>query len=126
RGPDPGKYSPLPFKPENNLIHLDPDPIVAMVRTINEAPAPEFSALLSEYLDLNGLFKELAAENFIADQDSIIGDYALNNFYLYRFLGTLRSTLILWDKSNAFWAVNWDIFHNFNSNVLTRRALSAA
>src|SRR5438034_7764292 len=36
RGPDSTKYSPLPLKPENNLIYLDPQPIVDMVRTINE------------------------------------------------------------------------------------------
>jgi len=126
RGPDSLAYSPLPFKPENNLINLDPQPIVEMVRTINEAPDSEFSSALSQYLDLQSLFKELAAENFIAEQDGIIGDYTLNNFYLYRFMGTLRSIFLPWDKSNSFWAIDLPIFHNFSWNLLTRRALSAA
>ena len=126
RGPDPSKYSPLPLKPENNLIHLDPAPIEAMVRTINQAPDAQFSAALSQYIDLNALFRELAAENFVADQDSIIGDYALNNFFLYRFQNRLQSTFIPWDKSNAFWAIDWNIFHNLSTNVLTRRALAVA
>src|SRR5437867_132934 len=126
KGPDPLEYSPLPLKPENNLVHLDPAPIVAMVRTINEAPDTQFSSAVSQYIDLNALFRELAAENFVADQDSIIGDYALNNFFLYRFQNRLESTFIPWDKSNAFWAIDWNIFHNFSTNVLTRRALAVA
>jgi spore coat protein CotH len=126
RGPDPSKYSPLPFQPENHLIDLDPAPIAAMVQTIHQAPANQFSAALSQYIDLNALFQELAAENFIADQDSVIGDYLLNNFYLYRFQNSVRSIFIPWDKSNAFWAINWDIFHNFNANFITIRALTAA
>jgi len=126
RGPDSTKYSPLPLKPENNLIYLDPQPIVDMVRTINEAPDAQFSAALSQYIDLQSFFKELAAESFIAEQDGIIGDYTVNNFFLYRFVGTLRSIFLPWDKSNAFWAIDRPIFHNFSWNLLTRRALAAA
>ena len=126
RGADPSKYSPLPLKPENNLIHLDPAPIETMVRTINEASDAQFSAAVSQYLDLNALFRELAAENFVADQDSVLGDYGLNNFYLYRFQNTIRSTFIPWDKSNAFWAIDRPIFNNFTTNVLSRRALAVA
>ncbi|PYS56199.1 MAG: hypothetical protein DMG13_00615 [Acidobacteria bacterium] len=125
-GPDASGYSPLPLKPENNLIHFDSGPIEAMVRTINEAPDSQFSATLSQYIDLNALFRELAAESFVAEQDGIIGDYALNNFFLYRFQNTIRSTFIPWDKSNTFWAIEREIFHNFTSNVLTRRAQTVA
>jgi spore coat protein CotH len=126
RGSDPSKYSPLPLEPENNLVYLDPAPIEAMVRTINQAPDAQFSAALAPYIDLNGLFRELAAENFIAEQDGIIGDYGLNNFFLYRLQNTLRSIFIPWDKSNTFWALDWNVFHNFSGNVLTSRALAVA
>ena len=125
-GSDVSKYSPLPFQPQNHLIDVDPSPIEAMVRTINESPAAQFSAAVSQYIDLNSLFRELAVENFLADQDSVIGDYLLNNFFLYRFRNSVRSIFIPWDKSNAFWVTDWNIFHNFQSNILTNRALSAA
>ena len=46
----------------------------------------------------------------------------MNNFYLYRFQNTIRSTFIPWDKSNTFWALDWDIFRNFTTNVLARGA----
>jgi spore coat protein CotH len=126
RGPDPSKYSPLPFQPENHLTELDPAPIASMVQAINHAPDAQFSAAVSGYMDLNSFFRELGAENFLADQDSIIGDYRLNNFFLYRFRNGLRSTVIPWDKSNAFWSINWEIFHNFGANVLTTRAFFLA
>ena len=58
-GPDPSNYSPMPFKPENNLIYPDPFPIEEMVRTINEAPDGEFSIAVSQYIDLIGLFRLL-------------------------------------------------------------------
>jgi spore coat protein CotH len=126
RGPDSVQYIPAPLKPENNLVYPDPAPIVSMVLTINEAPEDQFESGVSQYIDLNALFRELAAENFLAEQDGIIGDYTLNNFYLYRFQNTVLSTFIPWDKSNTFWALDWDTFHNFTTNVLTRRALTAA
>jgi spore coat protein CotH len=50
-GPDPSNYSPLPFKPENNLIYPDPFPIEEMVRTVNEAPDGGFSIAVSQYID---------------------------------------------------------------------------
>jgi spore coat protein CotH len=125
-GDDPSKYSPLPFKPENNLLNLDPGPIEEMVRTINQAPDAQFTSAVGQYIDLNAFFRELAAENFVAEQDGIIGNYTINNLYLYRFQNSIQSFFIPWDKSNAFWSLDWDIFHNFQNNVLTQRALNVA
>jgi spore coat protein CotH len=125
-GPDPSNYSPLPFKPENNLIYPDPFPIEEMVRTINEAPDAEFSIAVSQYIDLIGLFRLLAAETFVADADSFLGIPHMNNFFLYRFQNSIRSTIIPWDKSYAFYSINWDIFYMLQTNVLTARALTAA
>jgi spore coat protein CotH len=97
-----------------------------MVRTVNQAPDEQFSIGVSQYIDLIGLFRLLAAQNFVSDQDSILGGYTMNNFFLYRFQNSIRSTFIPWDKSNAFWAIDWDTFFGFQSNVLTSRALNAA
>lgn len=125
-GPDTSKYSPLPFKPENHLIDFHPAPIEAMVRSVNEAPDAQFSLAVSQYIDLNALFKEIAAESFIVEQDGIIGDFGVNNLFLYRFQNTDRSIFIPWDKSNAFYQIDRDIFHNFTTDVLTIRALADA
>jgi spore coat protein CotH len=126
-GAGSSNYSPLPFKPENNLTHLDPSPIPYMVQTINQAPDAQFSASVSLYLDLNALFREIAAEAFINEEDGIMGEFALNNFFLYRFENTVRYTVVPWDKSNTFFPpMHLDIYRNFSKNVLTSRALSAA
>jgi spore coat protein CotH len=126
-GPESSKYSPLPFKPENNLTKFDPGPIADMVRTINQAPDAQFTSAISQYLDVSALFREIAAEEFIIDQDSIIGDYGVNNLFLYRFQNTTRHTVLPWDKSNAFWTpVDRDIFHQFNTDVITIRAQAVA
>src|SRR5262249_5541788 len=109
------------------LTHFDSSPIPYMVQTINQAPDAQFSAAVSSYLDLNAMFREIAAEAFLNEEDGIIGDYGLNNLYLYRFENTVRYTVIPWDKSNTFWLpIERDIYYNFETNVLTSRALSAA
>ena len=126
-GQESSSYSPLPFKPENNLTYFDPSPIPYMVQAINQAPDPQFSAAVSLYLDLNAVFREIAAEEFMNEQDGLIGDFGLNNFFLYRFENTVRYTVIPWDKSNTFWTpIDRDIYDNFLTNVLTSRALTAA
>ena len=120
-------YSPLPLKPQNNLTHFDPSPIPYMVQTINQVPDAQFSAAVSLYLDLNAMFREIAAEQFINEEDGIVGEFALNNFYLYRFANTVQYTVIPWDKSNTFWKpMDRDLYHNFSMNVLTSRALTGA
>jgi spore coat protein CotH len=124
-GPDTSNYSPLPFKPKNNLIYTDPFPIEAMVRTANQAPDEQFSIAVSQYIDLIALFRLLATQNFVSEPDSFLGDNGMNNFFLYRFQNNIRSTFIPWDDSYAFLRFDWDIFHNFQSNVLTSRALNA-
>jgi hypothetical protein len=50
----------------------------------------------------------------------------MNNFFLYRFQNSIRSTIIPWDKSSAFYASNWDIHSMLQTNVLTSRALNDA
>src|SRR5207248_3038522 len=125
-GQDTSKYSPLPFKPENHLIDFAPGPLSAMVGAINNSPDSQFTSAVSQYIDLNALFKQLAAESFIVEEDGLIGDFGLNNFFLYRFQNSDRSIFIPWDKSNAFYQIDRDILNNFTANILTNRSLAIA
>ena len=122
RGPNPATYSPVPFEPENKSQTPNPAPIAAMVQAINKASDAQFQATVSQYVDFSSFLTEVAGENFVADQDSLIGNYGLNNFYLYRLAGKNVHTFIPWDKSNAFWSLDWPIMHNFSSNVLSKRS----
>jgi spore coat protein CotH len=123
-GEDGSNYSPLEYKPQNHDTDYQVGPLVEMVRTINNAPDSGYSAALAQYIDTNALFRELAAENYIGEQDGLVGDYLLNNHYIYRFANTVRHTYVPWDKSNTFWSLDRGVLHNMTSNVLYRRALA--
>src|SRR5262249_41062866 len=109
---------------ENNLINLDATPIEEMIRVINDTPDAQFQSAVSQYVDLKAFLTEIAAENFLAEQDGIIGDYLTNNFFLYRYAGKNLHTFIPWDKSNTFFGMDWPIMRNTQTNVLSRRALA--
>ena len=40
---------------------------------------------LSGPIDLGGFMRYIAVENFLAEQDGLLGNWGVNNFYLYRF-----------------------------------------
>lgn len=102
KGTDPALYTPKPFQPETHLRDPDPKPLVAMIRAINETPPVDFLGVMASYLDLTKFMVHVAIENFVADVDGVLGDYGMNNYYLYRFENQTLSTMIPWDKSEAF------------------------
>jgi CotH kinase protein len=124
-GPDLDAYAPL-FRPqtrETDSIAAIFAPIEGMIRAINEAPDEDFAAAVGEYLDLRLFMKQVAIENFLVDWDGITGNWATNNFYLYRFRESTRSQFIPWDKDNTFTFIDVPVNFRMDLNVLTRRAL---
>jgi spore coat protein CotH len=133
RGSDPATYVPLPFKPETNESNPRSDYLVQWVQAVNQSSTNGFQAAVSEFVDLSKFIRHVAVEVFIGDYDGFIGNYGVNNFYLYRFNGQKRFQFIPWDKSEAFKAsVDSSIFHNLTDvpeaqrNRLMTRALSYA
>ena len=59
---------------------------------INEKPSEELSEAVGPYLDLRGLTRFLAVQNFIGEIDGFAGKWGMNNFYLYRLRASRRST----------------------------------
>ena len=115
-GSDSMLYSPKPFQPETHEKDPDPKPLVAWIRAINETPLSDFRRVMANYLDLKKFMVHVAIENFIADVDGVLGDYGMNNYYLYRFENQTLSAMIPWDKSEAFkgdWARA--IWHNIDN-----------
>lgn len=102
KGADPALYSPKPFKPATHEKDPDPKPLERLFDIINNGSDREFAEQLPEYLDANQFLTYVATENFVADMDGILGAYAVNNFYFYRFEKRNLSTFIPWDKSEAF------------------------
>ncbi len=115
------------FKAQTNTTRSTFDlynPIEQMVRTANEAPDESFESAIAPYLDLQAFARHIAVENFISDDDGLLGFWGMNNFFLYKREGGSRFQLIPWDKDYTFWRFNNDIFTRVDASVLARRALA--
>src|SRR5262245_14882126 len=99
-------------------------PIEDMIQAVNETPDAIFNREVSDYLDLGKVTTHLAIENFLAEDDGILGYAGMNNFYMYRFEDSKRSQFIAWDKDNTFHSVDFDIMSRIGDNVLARRMLA--
>jgi spore coat protein H len=99
-------------------------PIRELAWTISESLDSMFVASLGEYLDLKTFLTYVAIENFLADRDGFLGDWGMNNFYLYRFEKKMLSQLLPWDKDSSFQAADYDIWTNVEANALMRRAMN--
>ncbi len=100
------------------------EPIERMVRAANETSDAAFATVMGEFLDLNAVAKHVAAENFVAENDGLLGYAGMNNFYLYRFGDRTQFQVITWDKDNAFVSSDFPIFARVERNVLMRRTLA--
>jgi spore coat protein CotH len=129
RGTDPALYVPLPFQPETRETDPHPGAIRDLVQTINTASDALFRTAIEEFMDLSLFIRHVAVEVFLADYDAVLGDWGMNNYYLYRPLIGHRFRIIAWDKSQAFSSPVYPIWHNItdvplaNQNRLMMRAL---
>jgi CotH kinase protein len=98
-------------------------PIRELAWAVSESPDSMFVSSTNEYLDVRTFLTYVAVENFLADRDGMLGDWGMNNFYLYRFEGRNVSQILPWDKDSSFWAVDYGIWTNMAANALARRAL---
>ena len=106
-------YVPKPFKPETNESDPRGDVVERWVWTVNNATDANFPAAVSEFVDIPALIRHVAAEAYVADNDGFIGNWGMNNFYMYRLPDSHRFNLISWDKSEAFKdGPGYPIWHN--------------
>ena len=125
RGAAPESYAM--FKPQTNTARPAADlygPIEAMVRAVNQSSDEDFEAAVAPYLDLQAVARHLAVENFISDDDGWLGNWGMNNFYLYQRASGSRFQVIAWDKDYTFWRPDNDILLRIDANVLARRAFA--
>jgi spore coat protein CotH len=133
RGRDAASYVPLPFKPETHENNARPEVIADMVQAINTSGAAVFRSAVAEFIDLAQFVRHVATEVFLADQDGMLGNWGMNNFFIYRPELANQFRLIVWDKSQAFVdGPGYSIWHNItdvpdvNRNRLMSRALEHA
>jgi hypothetical protein len=102
RGSNPAAYVPLPFKPETHEDDPRPEVIAQWIQAINQSSDAAFRSAVGGYVDFQKILQHLAVETFVSETDGLIGDYGVNNFYLYRPANRNLFTFIGWDKSEAF------------------------
>jgi spore coat protein CotH len=113
---------PLPFEPETNEDRPDlAAGLVAFVQAINEEPDAAFLTAMAGWLDVDRFLTHLAVENALAEFDGLVGDFGLNNFYLYEYGARNRFAFIPWDKDSTFRSGTWPLYRYLETNVLTRR-----
>jgi spore coat protein CotH len=111
-GADPALYVPKPFNPETNETNPRPEILERMISTINSAGA-SFRTEIEGFVDVRTLMRYVAIEAFLAETDGFLGDWGMNNFYIYRPKDQNRFTIIPWDKSHAFVAApTLSVWHN--------------
>jgi spore coat protein CotH len=123
-GSDTAAYSPAPFEPQTNESNPNPAPLEQMIRAINESSDEGFVESVSPYVDLKLFLDYLAVETYVAEMDGVLGDWGVNNFYLYRLKGQNLSVFIPWDKDVTLRTADRSIWQNVDRNVLTRRLLA--
>jgi spore coat protein CotH len=124
RGPEATAYVPLPFEPQTNEDKLDASGLVTFLRVVNELPEATFSRDIAAYLDVERFLSYLAVENALAEYDGFVGDFGVNNFYLYQYGKETRFTFIPWDKETNLASPAWPALRRVETNVLTRKLLN--
>ena len=125
-GADYARYARL-FEPKTHELEAPSvlfGPIDDMMRAINEASDDDFESEVGKYLYLAVFIRHLAVERYVDDRDGFLGDWSVNNFYLYRFEGGTLSAVIPWDKDFTFYDVYDDIYLGFQNSVMARRILA--
>jgi spore coat protein CotH len=131
RGSDPALYVPTPFSPETHSSDPQSEVIARWVEAINQSSDPNFRTAVEPFIDVKAFVRFVAVENFIADDDGVLGNWGMDNFYMYRRQDKTLFTLLPWDKSDAF-GVGPDasVWHNIldvppaQQNRLMARALA--
>lgn len=124
-GDDLGAYATL-FEPRTREHDSPVDlwgPFEEFTRRIEEDSAIGIVAAISPFIDPYQFVRYLAVETFLAEFDGMLGQWGVNNFYVYRFEHSTRMHVIPWDKDQTFRAANQSIWTNVHQNALVRRLL---
>ncbi len=125
-GSDPAAYVPSPFEPKTLKDDPQGDAIARFIQAVSDTAAAAWRDNVSAFFDLALFIRNLAVENFLAEEDGLTGDYGPNNFFLYRFANTARFRFLPWDKSNTFWdapSPDYFIFRDIVDGAPERRNL---
>lgn len=118
-------YKPR-LEPRTHVLDADStlyNPIVTLFREVNGPDDAVWRSRVEQYMDLNQFMAHVAVEEFIAENDGVLGYAGMNNFYLYRDQGASKHRLFVWDKDQSFLVIDSGV-RRTDDNVLFRRAMT--
>jgi spore coat protein CotH len=98
-------------------------PIEEIVRLANELPSDRYMEQLDPKLDLRQMVRFAAVQNFLSENDGLLGYDGMNNFYFYRKENSDQHVFIAWDDDNAFAFSDFAVDMRHDENVLFRKAM---
>ena len=98
--------------------------IETLVRLTNETPADLLKDAIGGLLDIPAFLRFIAAQSFVAETDGFVGNYGINNFFLYRLENQAVHTVIAWDADNTFWGPEFSLDVSWAGNVLIDKLMS--
>jgi spore coat protein CotH len=123
RGESVADYIPSPFEPKTNEDDLDGTALLALIRTVSDAPDATFVDEISAFIDPYMLLTYYAVEVATAEVDGLTSFFGINNFYLYQLQGTSRFLFIPWDHDFNFASAGHQVYHGLERNRLIQRLL---
>ncbi len=119
-------YKPF-FEPRTHTLDADTTLYTPIQQLFREANGPDdavWRSRVEQYLDLNSFMAHAGIEQFLLGNDGILGNFGMNNFYLYRFQGSNRHRLFVWDQDQEFIYPADTAIATTDANVLFRRAMT--
>jgi spore coat protein CotH len=119
------KYKEL-LEPRTHTLDADSTlyaPIQQLFKEVNGPDDAVWRSRVEQYIDLTQLMTHIAIEQFLLDNDGFLGAQGMNNFYLYRFQGTQKHRLFVWDRDQSFQFREGPV-EITDANVLFRRAMT--
>jgi spore coat protein CotH len=119
-------YRPM-FEPRTRM--QDPDsmlwgPIQDLWQAVNDPDDAVWRDQVGRLLDLEQFVTQAAIENYLAENDGLLGYAGMDNFYLYREAGGARHRVFPWDKDTSFLQPDFALLQGAEANRLMRRAIA--
>jgi spore coat protein H len=121
-------YKPF-FEPRTNILEADTTLYTPIQQLFREANGPDdavWRSRVEQYLDLNSFMVHIGIEQFLAGNDGLIGVFGMNNFYLYRFQGSNKHRVFVWDQDQSFIVSPDSGIAATDANILFQRAMAHA
>lgn len=99
KGEDQTEYG-NDFKQVNEIGSLDLQPVIELMKWVEQSSDEEFAAGLADRLGIESFASYLALQNLMANFDDMSGPG--KNYYLWYDLDTKKFTVITWDLNLAF------------------------